>query len=126
MTRAINKVTLLGRLGGDPDVRSFEDDGDRVASFSLATNERWRDAKTGETKNRTEWHKISVKGPLVAIVEQSLAKGSRIYLYPAPGPTSTKRRSRRPDAHLLCERTKASIGSFSKIGGPGGRALELE
>lgn len=80
MTRAINNVMLLGRLGGDPEIRTF-DDGGRIASFSLATNESWRDAKSGETRERTEWHKISVQGSgLVGIVEKCLAKGSRVYL----------------------------------------------
>jgi single-strand DNA-binding protein len=61
MTRAINNVTLLGRLGADPEVRTF-DDGSRIANFSLATNESWRDPKSGETKVRTQRHKISVTG----------------------------------------------------------------
>jgi single-strand DNA-binding protein len=77
---AVALAPLLGRLGADPEVRAF-DDGGRIANFSLATSESWRDPKSGETKVRTQWHKISVTGSgLVGIVEKYLAKGSRIYL----------------------------------------------
>lgn len=79
MSEGINKTTLLGRLGGDPELRYFPS-GDAVASFSLATGTRWKDKKTGEQREHTEWHKIVLKGGLAEIAKQYLKKGARVYL----------------------------------------------
>ena len=76
---SLNKVQLIGNLGGDPEVRSFPD-GTRIATVSLATNNRWKDRQTGEMKEHTEWHNVVFKGPVVTTVEQHLRKGSTIYL----------------------------------------------
>ena len=75
-----NKVTLIGNLGKDPEIRSTTS-GDEVASFSLATSESWKDKNTGERKNKTEWHNIVVfnKG-LVSLAKNYLKKGSKIFL----------------------------------------------
>ncbi len=59
MAGSVNKVILVGNLGRDPEVRTLPS-GDRVVSFSLATTESWRDKNTGERKDRTEWHNISI------------------------------------------------------------------
>lgn len=74
----VNKVILVGRLGKDPEVRTFQS-GDKVASVSLATGERWNDRNTGETREQTHWHTLVFKNRLAEIVEQYLHKGSQIY-----------------------------------------------
>jgi len=80
MARSINEVTLLGNVGAEPEIKAFQNGG-KVANFTLATNERWKDKKTGEIKEKTEWHLVSVLGVgLVGIVEKYVSKGSRLYL----------------------------------------------
>lgn len=80
MAGSVNKVILVGNLGKDPEIRSFPNGG-RVANFSIATSESWKDKATGEKKERTEWHRISVlNDALVGVVERFLKKGSKVYL----------------------------------------------
>ena len=80
MAGSVNKVILVGNLGRDPEVRSFPNGG-RVANFSIATAESWKDKNTGERKERTEWHRISVlNDALVGVVERFLKKGSKVYI----------------------------------------------
>lgn len=80
MAGSVNKVILVGNLGRDPEVRSFPNGG-RVANFSIATSESWKDKNTGERKERTEWHRISVlNDALVGVVERFLKKGSKVYI----------------------------------------------
>jgi len=80
MAGSVNKVILVGNLGRDPEIRSLNS-GDRVASFSIATSETWRDRTTGERREKTEWHRISIfNDNLVKIAEQYLRKGSKVYL----------------------------------------------
>ncbi len=74
----VNKVILIGNLGKDPEVRSFENN--KVANFSLATGEVRRNKTTGEKTTYTEWHNIAVWGAQADIVEKYLKKGSQIYL----------------------------------------------
>lgn len=77
---SVNKVILVGNLGKDPEIRSFQNGG-RVASFSIATSDNWKDKATGEKKERTEWHRISVlNDALVGIVEKYVKKGSKLYI----------------------------------------------
>ena len=77
---SVNKVILVGNLGKDPEVRSMQS-GDRVASFPIATSERWKDKATGERKEKTEWHKVTIFDErLVEIAEKYLRKGSKVYL----------------------------------------------
>ncbi|PZQ66651.1 MAG: single-stranded DNA-binding protein, partial [Escherichia coli] len=77
MAGSLNKVTLIGRLGGDPEKRSFSNGG-QVVSFSLATSERWKDGN-GERKERTEWHRVSVfTEGLRDVVEKYLRKGDLV------------------------------------------------
>lgn len=73
----LNRVTLLGRLGADPEVRRTQS-GDPIANFRVATGERWKDKQTGEQKERTEWHTVVAFGPLAQIAEKYLQKGSRV------------------------------------------------
>jgi len=80
MAGSVNKVTLLGNLGRDPEVRSSQD-GSKIVSFSVATTESWRDKSTGERKDRTEWHRVVVFNPnLAEICEKYLKRGSKVYV----------------------------------------------
>src|SRR6185295_4764836 len=74
----VNKVILIGNLGRDPEVRSTPS-GQPVASFTLATNRRWKD-KNGQRQEQTEWHSIVVWGKQAEIAGQYLTKGKQIYL----------------------------------------------
>jgi single-strand DNA-binding protein len=80
MAGSVNKVIIVGNLGKDPEIRTFQNGG-RVASFSVATSENWKDKSTGEKKEKTEWHRISVFNEnLVGVIERFLKKGSKVYL----------------------------------------------
>jgi len=80
MAGSVNKVIIVGNLGKDPEIRTFQNGG-RVASFSVATSESWKDKTSGERKEKTEWHRISVLNEnLVGIVERYLKKGAKVYL----------------------------------------------
>lgn len=80
MAGSVNKVILIGNLGKDPEIRTMQS-GDKVASFSVATSESWKDKATGERKEKTEWHRVSIFNQgLVTIVERYLKKGSKVYL----------------------------------------------
>lgn len=77
---SLNKVTLIGNLGKDPEVRSMQN-GDRVCNFSVATSETWKDKASGERKEKTEWHRVVVFNErLVDVAEKYLRKGSKVYL----------------------------------------------
>lgn len=77
---SVNKVTLLGRLGADPEVRTFQNGG-KVCNLRIATSETWKDKNSGERRERTEWHSVAIfSEPLARIAEQYLRKGSRVYL----------------------------------------------
>ena len=77
MARGVNKVTLIGNLGNDPEVR-YSGNGNAVANVSLATAESWRDKDSGEQQERTEWHRVVFFGRLAEIVSEYLHKGSQI------------------------------------------------
>lgn len=80
MTGSVNKVILVGHLGRDPEIRSTGD-GVKIANFTLATSETWKDRNSGEKRERTEWHRVVVFNEgLTRIVEQYLRKGSHVYV----------------------------------------------
>lgn len=80
MAGSLNKVMLIGNLGGEPEVRSMNS-GDEVASFSLATSESWKDKATGERKDRTQWHKVVIfNSALVNVARNYLHKGSKVFI----------------------------------------------
>ncbi len=80
MAGSVNKVILIGNLGRDPEVRSFQNGG-KVCNLRIATSETWRDRNTGERKERTEWHSVAIfSEPLAKIAEQYLKKGSKVYI----------------------------------------------
>jgi single-strand DNA-binding protein len=78
-SRGVNKVILIGRLGQDPETGTTAG-GEKWASLSVATSEQWKDKKTGEQQERTEWHKVSIFGKLAEIAAAHLKKGSQVYL----------------------------------------------
>ena len=80
MAGSVNKVILIGNLGRDPEVRSFQNGG-KVVNLRIATSETWRDKQTGERKERTEWHSVAIFNEGIAkIAEQYLKKGSTVYI----------------------------------------------
>lgn len=80
MANSLNKVTLIGNLGRDPEFRSTND-GKEIATLSLATSETWKDKATGDRKEKTEWHKIVVFNEgLVSVIKNHVKKGSKIYI----------------------------------------------
>lgn len=80
MAGSVNKVIIIGNLGRDPEVRTFQNGG-RVCSLNIATSESWKDKASGEKKERTEWHRVSIfNDNLVGIAEKYLKKGSKVYL----------------------------------------------
>ena len=80
MAGSVNKVILVGNLGRDPEVRSFQNGG-KVCNLRIATSEQWKDRNTGERKERTEWHSVAIfSEPLARIAEQYLKKGSKVYI----------------------------------------------
>ncbi|MCB1864061.1 MAG: single-stranded DNA-binding protein [Chromatiales bacterium] len=79
MARGINKVILIGNLGADPEVR-YMPSGGAVANLRLATSEQWKDKNTGESQERTEWHRVVMFGRLGEIAGEYLKKGAKIYV----------------------------------------------
>jgi single-strand DNA-binding protein len=79
MARGVNKVTLIGNLGNDPEVK-YGKNGNAIANISLATAESWRDKDSGEQQERTEWHRVVFFGRLAEIVSEYLHKGSQVYV----------------------------------------------
>ena len=80
MAGSVNKVILIGNLGQDPEVRSF-DNGGEVVNLSVATSETWKDRNTGERRERTEWHRVAIFNPgLVTVAKNYLKKGAKVYI----------------------------------------------
>jgi single-strand DNA-binding protein len=80
MAGSVNKVILIGNLGQDPEVKSFQNGG-RICNLRIATSENWKDKNTGEKKERTEWHTVVLNSDgLVGVAERYLKKGSKIYI----------------------------------------------
>ena len=79
MARGINKVILIGNLGKDPEVR-YMPSGGAVANLTVATSESWKDKKTGENQDRTEWHRVVMFNRLGEIAGEYLKKGSKVYI----------------------------------------------
>jgi single-strand DNA-binding protein len=80
MAGSLNKVMLIGNLGADPEVRSFQNGG-KVANLRVATSESWKDKNSGERQERSEWHTVAVFGDgLAGVCERYLRKGSKVYL----------------------------------------------
>ncbi len=133
MAGSVNKVILVGNLGADPEVRSFQNGG-KVCNLRIATSERWRDKASGENRERTEWHTVAIfSEPLVRVAEQYLRKGSKVYV---EGQLETRKwqdqsgndrystevvlRPYRSELHMLDGRGEGAGGGASYGGGGGG------
>jgi single-strand DNA-binding protein len=80
MAGSVNKVIIVGNLGADPEVKSFQNGG-RICNLRIATSEDWKDKQTGEKKERTEWHSVTLNSDgLVGVAERFLKKGSKVYI----------------------------------------------
>jgi len=80
MAGSVNKVIIIGNLGRDPEVRTFQNGG-KVCNLRIATSETWKDKNSGERKERTEWHSVAIfSEPLARVAEQYLRKGSKVYI----------------------------------------------
>ncbi len=80
MAGSVNKVILIGNLGADPEVRTFQNGG-KVCNLRIATSETWRDKQTGENRERTEWHRVAIYDEqLASVAERFLQKGRKVYL----------------------------------------------
>lgn len=79
MARGVNKVILVGNIGGDPDVR-YTTTGNAVTNITLATSETWKDKQTGQNQERTEWHRVIFFNKLAEIAGEYLKKGSQVYV----------------------------------------------
>ena len=75
----LNRCEFIGNLGRDPEIRTTQS-GDKVANFSMAVSEKWKDKSTGEQREKTDWIPVVVWGPLAGVVEKYLRKGSKVYV----------------------------------------------
>jgi single-strand DNA-binding protein len=81
MAGSVNKVIIVGNVGNQPEIRVTQASGEELATFSLATSERWKDKSTGEQKEKTDWHKVVVFAPgLVRVIKEYVHKGSKLYI----------------------------------------------
>lgn len=76
---SLNKVTLIGNVGQDPEIKTTQD-GRELANFSIATTESWKDKQTSERKDKTEWHNITAFGAVVGVIKNYVKKGSKLYI----------------------------------------------
>jgi single-strand DNA-binding protein len=99
MARGVNKVILIGNLGGDPEVRSFSNGG-IVTNVTVATSESWKDKQSGEQKERTEWHRVVFRNRLAEIARDYLKKGSKVYV---EGSLRTRKYDKEGQTHYTTE-----------------------
>jgi len=99
MARGLNKVMLIGRLGRNPDLR-YTQKGTAVTNFNMATNEEWNDKRTGEKKEKTEWHRIVAFGKLGEICSNYLSKGRHVYI---EGKMQTRSWENEENKHYITE-----------------------
>lgn len=80
MAGSVNKVILVGNLGADPEIRTFQNGG-KVANISIATSESWKDKQTGERKEKAQWHRVVINNEgLIGVCDRYLKKGSKVYI----------------------------------------------
>lgn len=109
--RGVNKVILVGHLGQDPEIR-YMPNGGAVANFSLATSESWRDKQTGETKEKTEWHRVALFGKTAEVAGEYLRKGSQVYI---EGTLQTKKWTDQSGAEKYMTEVVVSIGGTMQM-----------
>ncbi len=106
----LNKVMLIGNLGRDPEIR-YSQQGTAMVNFSIATSEQWNDKKTGEKKEKTEWHRIVAFGKPAEILEKYLSKGSKVYI---EGRIQTRNYEKDGQTHYT---TEIVVREFQFLGG---------
>lgn len=119
MAGSVNKVILIGNLGADPEVKSFQNGG-KIANLRIATSEQWKDRTTGERKERSEWHNVVINGDgLVGVAERYLKKGSKVYI---EGSLRTRKwQDRDGNDKYTTEVVIAGMGgTLTMLDGPGG------
>lgn len=120
-SRGINKVILIGNLGQDPEVR-YMPNGGAVANLTLATSESWRDKQTGETKERTEWHRVVIFGKLAEVAAEYLKKGSQVYI---EGALQTRKWQDQSGQDRYTTEVVVNIGGVMQmLGGRGGEGSQ--
>ena len=121
---SVNKVIIVGNLGADPETR-YLPSGDAVTSIRVATTDRYKDKQTGETKEATEWHRISFFGKLAEIAGQYLKKGSQVYV---EGSLRTRKYTDKDGIEKYATDirgdTMQMLGSRQGMGGEGGGGSE--
>jgi single-strand DNA-binding protein len=122
MAGSVNKVILIGNLGQDPEVKSFQNGG-RIANLRIATSEQWKDKQTGERKERTEWHSVVIQGDgLVGVAERYLRKGSKVYL---EGKLQTRKWQDQSGADRYSTEVVVGMGgALTMLDGSGGNQTE--
>ena len=110
MARGVNKVIVVGNLGGDPETR-YMPSGAAVTNLTVATNESWKDKQTGEQKERTEWHKVAMFNRLAEIAAEYLRKGSQVYI---EGKLRTRKWQDQQGNNIARQKPSKSISSGAK------------
>ncbi|SFG43690.1 single-stranded DNA-binding protein [Sulfitobacter dubius] len=119
MAGSVNKVILIGNLGRDPEVRSFQNGG-KVCNLRIATSETWKDRNTGERREKTEWHSVAIfQEGLVRVAEQYLKKGSKVYI---EGQLQTRKWQDQSGADRYSTEVvlQGFAGTLTMLDGPGG------
>jgi single-strand DNA-binding protein len=128
MAGSVNKVILIGNVGRDPEIRSTND-GTRIANFTLATSDNWRDKASGERRERTEWHRIVIfNDRLTDVVEKYVKKGAKLYI---EGSLQTrkwtdKEGQERYTTEVVLQRFRGELTMLDSRGGGGGDFAEEE
>jgi single-strand DNA-binding protein len=122
MARGINKVILIGNLGGDPEVR-YMPSGGAVTTISLATSEAWKDKQTNETQEKTEWHRVVFFNRLAEIAGEYLRKGAKVYIEGRLQTRKWQDKTTGQDRYTT-EIIAAEMQMLDSRGGQGGAAFE--
>lgn len=125
MAGSVNKVILVGRVGKDPEIKSFSNGG-KVANFSLATSDVWRDKQSGEKKERTEWSRVAVFSEgLVSIVEKYVKKGALLYI---EGSLATRKYTDQSGVERYSTEVVLQTynGTLTMLDGPKGRTDDVQ
>ena len=128
MAGSVNKVILIGNVGKDPEIRSTND-GTRIANFTLATSETWRDKGSGERRERTEWHRIVIfNDRLTEVVEKYVKKGAKLYIEGAlqTRKWTDKEGQERYTTEVVLQRFRGELTMLDSRGGGGGDYAEAE
>ncbi len=122
MAGSVNKVILIGNVGRDPEIRSTND-GTRIANFTLATSENWRDKASGERRERTEWHRVVIfNDRLTDVVEKYVKKGAKLYIEGAlqTRKWTDKEGQERYTTEVVLQRFRGELTMLDSRGGGGG------